>query len=375
MAGATRHLTLLKVAAIFLTYPLNELTFVSALSSPATAEASRVRLSQAFSSPSGKLTFSPELIINEPNDPTAILLQANAIQTLSERIRLGKANTAFVHGSLTALKTFTTEQEGARGNFPGPVPVIYYCGVPDSDNLQDIADAGADAVVVQVCEGRELSSPNEIGDTDDNWPKLCQAALEHGLQPIPELVIGEEAAGSFSGEAMESLVSNLMSSTSQEKPVAVLVTVNIAGGSDEGSTDKTEQLLTELPFIPKTLGKTTAILGSVCVPAGENRLHLESQRFKDAGYTGTLLRSDCVPGFRMNPDLNIVGNFWAYCIEDLKSTKSRSFSFRSKNNLDESAGTKWAKYQKGVLDSGALGDPNESYSVVDEKAGEYKGFA
>jgi hypothetical protein len=43
--------------------------------------------------------------------------------------------------------------------------------------------------------------------------------------------------------------------------------------------------------------------------------------------------------------------------------------------MEKSAATKWGNFQKSIMDSGALGDPSESYSVVDESKGEYKGFA
>lgn len=74
-------------------------------------------------------------------------------------------------------------------------------------------------------------------------------------------------------------------------------------------------------------------------------------------------------------DLEVVGQFWASCIDDLRSVKSKSFAFRSKNNLEKKAATVWSIYQSNVIESGALGDPNESYSVVDSAAGDYQGFA
>jgi hypothetical protein len=70
-----------------------------------------------------------------------------------------------------------------------------------------------------------------------------------------------------------------------------------------------------------------------------------------------------------------VGQFWAACIHDLKSTRSKSFQFQSRNNMRKSVSAEWMKYQSNVIESGALGDPNDSYSVVNEAAGEYKGFA
>jgi len=43
----------------------------------------RNRLREALQSPSGKLTLSPEIVVPQPTDPTAILLQGSQIDRLS----------------------------------------------------------------------------------------------------------------------------------------------------------------------------------------------------------------------------------------------------------------------------------------------------
>lgn len=341
-------------------HPLTLFPLVWTLSTALVVEETRARLSQAFLSPSGKLTYSPELLLPEPTDPTAILLQANAIQTLSMSIRTAKANAAFVRSSLTALQTFCAEQQSALGNFPGPVPVVYCGTAPDTD-WSAVAETGADGVLIDV--GGEIGSMEDI---DASWTSLGRAALECGLQPIPQVTIGHEAAQTWSEANVEALVSKLTDDMGSE-PVCVLLTVN--------PVDEEQQEPVALPPVPKSLGKRVPILGSVRVMAGENRISTESARFKQAGYTGALLRSECVPGFRVQLNLEIVSQFWSHCIEDLKSVRSKSFQFRSKNNMEKSALTNWANYQKGVIESGALGDPEDSYSIVDSTAGEYKGFA
>lgn len=267
---------------------------------------------------------------------------------------------------MTALQTFANEQEAARGNFPGPVPLVYCCGNDlTAETIQGIADAGVDGVTIPVCGGKQVSSPEEIA-ADTAWQEFCQTALAHGVQPIPEVTLGEETVKAWDSQAMQSLVNTLCAEVEVD-PVSMLLTVNAADDEQEEPV--------QLPTIPKELGKRIPILGSVRVIAGENRLGEESQRFKDAGFTGTFLRSDCVPGFRINLNLEAVGLFWSHCINDLKSTKSKAFSFRSKNNMEKNLATKWANYQNSVLQSGALGDPNDSYSIVDDAAGDYKGFA
>lgn len=314
---------------------------------------------QVLSSPSGKLTYAPELVIPDPKDPTAILLLTNAVQTLSERIRIAQSNAAFLDGSIAALQTFCNEQSQAAGNFPGPVPVIY-CGKETGD-FHAISEAGAKAVLVVV-------SISQIGETE--FMEQCQRAREAGLEPIPEV------SETSSDMSVESLVDSLGKAMGQPPKALVLTPKYIVKSDTEEGEQEDEALeLADLPTIPKEVSKSIPVLGSVRATAGDGRLSTEASRFKEAGFNGVFLRSDCVPGFRLNPDLEIVSTFWQAVITDLKSTKSKSFGFRSKNNMDVSAATKWGNYQQSVIDSGALGDPEDNYSVMDAAAGDYKGFA
>ena len=337
--------------------------------------ATRARFAQSFSSPAGKLTFSPELHIQEPSDPTSILLQNNAVQDLSAKIRASKANAAFLRGSITALNTFCNEQESAMGSFPGPVPVVFCL----DDDLEDvdlptIAECGAHGVMVPVCSGTALPNPSSLESLSSKWTTVCQSALEYGVQPIPEVTLNQNDVENWNEEQFTVLLDQIKDILGQD-PVTLVLTIQEGDDDDTASDDDDDDEPKPLPTFTKTLTKRVPITGSLREPAGDNRLSFASARFKEAGFTSNLLRSECFPGFDMRLDLGIVGKFWAGCITDLKSTRSKSFSFRSKNNMEKSALTNWSNYQKSVIDSGALGDPNDSYSIVDEAAGEYKGFA
>lgn len=183
--------------------------------------------------------------------------------------------------------------------------------------------------------------------------------------------------------------------------------------------DDNDTTITNTNFFAKTKPKKTKrietripILGSIQLQAGESRLQKESTYLQEKGYyTGAILRHSCLPQplqdgllatktapsisqlttgtgtagittttnkkaiMNTNNAIEFLGPFWSSCLFDLKSTKSKSFSFRSKNHMDKSIATQWGNYQKSVIDSGALGDPNESHSIVNEASGEYKGFA
>ena len=347
------------------------------LSSPSeAAQLTRARLQQAMSSPSGKLTLSPEIFIPEPSNPTAILLQGPAITQLSSNIRAkAKANVAFlVASSLGSYRNFCKEQEEARGNFPGPVPVVYCADDEDSDanlldDITEVAEAGVSGVLISINEGSEISSLDDISG-DGEWLKMCNTVLENGLQPIPEIVVSESTAATWKEENMESLVEKL-SELMGEDPVSILISINTSTSEEESETEEPSPL----PVVPKALGKRVPILASVRTGAGGGRLGGETARVKASGFTGAVLRRECVPGFPSNPSLDFSSDFWSACIGDLKSTRSKTFNFRSKNNMETNIATKWANLQSDVMDSGALGDMADSAPPgFDADAGDYQGF-
>ena len=105
------------------------------------AQTARSRLSEAFRSPSKKLTYHPELVLPEPSDPTALLLRASEVTKLSQTLRTkAKASAVFVEGTVDALSPMGKEQEDARGNFPGPLPIVYSLGADSalSDTLEQL---------------------------------------------------------------------------------------------------------------------------------------------------------------------------------------------------------------------------------------------
>ncbi|KAL3924637.1 MAG: hypothetical protein SGILL_000924 [Bacillariaceae sp.] len=341
----------------------------------------RGRLTEALSSPSGKLTLSPQIVVEDPANPTAILLQASAVQQLSETLRVkAKANCAFVtcaQTSLSSIKTFCNEQEEARGNFPGPLPVVYCQPEASSEDgesddeldLSALAEAGASGLLVTIPE--IISKADDISDGE--WKQLCQQALENGLQPIPEVTVSDATAASWGESDMEALVDKLAGVIEQD-PVSILFTIqSSAEKSDDENEEEPEPMA--LPKISRALGRRVPIIGSVSMSAGGGRLGEETQRLKAAGFTGALMRQECLPGYKNSPSLEYVSDFWAACIGDLKSVKSKSFNFQSRNFMDSSAPLEWAKYQKSVLDSGALGEPEDGPPAgLNPDAGDYQGF-
>lgn len=306
------------------------------------------RLMESLKSLSGKLTLSPEIVVVEPTDATALLLQSSAVQTLSGR--LGQANAAFLKGSTAVIQTFLTEQELARGSFPGPLPVIY-CG---SDKDED--GSNFDISELEGISGVLITTRNV---EDGDFVSKCQAVLKAGVQPVPEVMLG--SGDQLDESTVPTLVDSLVSVLGQD-PAGVLISV-------EASSEENEQETT-LPPVPKALAKKLPILASLKTPAGDNRMGAAVQEYKELGYTGAVLRSACLPP---GLELEVVGRFWSNCLSELKSTRSKTFEVHSRNAMDKSTPLEWAKYQKSIMDSGALGSAEDN-APIELGNGAYKGF-
>ena len=162
------------------------------------AQTARSRLSEAFKSPSKKMTLHPELVLPEPSDPTALLLRASEVTKLSSVIRTrAKANAVFVEGTVDALLPMAKEQEDARGNFPGPVPIVYSWKDDGSATLTSCLEQlstvdGVEGVLLPFFAGKEISSVDMYLEQMQNNPSLTEACGEIwgvGLQPIPEITL------------------------------------------------------------------------------------------------------------------------------------------------------------------------------------------
>jgi len=307
------------------------------------------------------------------------LLQSSEVVKISEKLRTtGKINTAFLSGSLSSLNSFVREQEDARGSFPGPVPVIYcaFSGLDSSDEdktLQILSEYGCSGIVTSVCSGSAISSADELKEKDESWMKK---ALDCGVQPIPEVVLNMDNA--WKVEDISSIVDVLKEKCGGEDgPISVVLTLdagNINADSEETANDL-ENMWENVPKFARSFSKKTPILGSVRVDSMDS-LTDYSAKLKSKGFTGAFLRADCVPGFRMNPDLDFVGGFWSSVISNLKSTKSKNFEFRTKTKIEKDVPMEWMNYQKDVMESGALGETSTKANVdeLNTEGGDYRGF-
>ena len=166
-------------------------------------------LPMALKKPSRTLTVCLEYE-NSGTDPPS---SASDLATLSMQLRKSQTAAIFTP-DVAALSTFVAEQETARGDFPGPCPVIY------SGNLEGIADAiraGAAAVVLRpdsasidagVVDGDALQD----ADVDVIWDvrSADDVAAALDLQELADtFLIGGEDADDIDIDVVEAIIAAL----------------------------------------------------------------------------------------------------------------------------------------------------------------------
>jgi len=291
-----------------------------------------------------------------------------------------KANGLFVEGTVDALAPLGKEQESARGNFPGPVPIIYSwtnSGNDDENNdmksrLERLSKVdGVDGILIPFCVSKGIGSfegYQESVNGNPNLTELCGEIWAAGMQPIPELVV--TTGSEWSEDEVVRLVDAVKETCGGVDPVSIVFTNEETDRQKEEADDA--QSVPEIT-IPESLSERLAFIGSIRTTAGDGRMNYAISQLSSCNFSGAFLRADCVPGYRLNPDLNVVGGFWSAALSDLKSLKSKNFSFRSKVKLEKDVPMEWYNYQKDVMDSGALG-LSGGPSGLNTAAGDYKGF-
>lgn len=89
------------------------------------------------------------------------------ISVLSMQLRKAKAAAIWTK-DVDTLECFAKEQSSAKGDFPGPVPVIYW-GVPNAGSLVRVAEGGASAVVIDYEQPLDSSVQSKLENTGIIW--------------------------------------------------------------------------------------------------------------------------------------------------------------------------------------------------------------
>eukprot|EP00567_Pseudictyota_dubia_P017133 CAMPEP_0197438790 /NCGR_PEP_ID=MMETSP1175-20131217/5686_1 /TAXON_ID=1003142 /ORGANISM="Triceratium dubium, Strain CCMP147" /LENGTH=270 /DNA_ID=CAMNT_0042968587 /DNA_START=211 /DNA_END=1023 /DNA_ORIENTATION=+ len=192
------------------------------------------------------------------------------LETLSMQIRKLKA-AALWTSDPGKVSIFTSEQESAIGNFPGPCPVVFDGAL---DQIENAVSAGASAVVI---DAGSLGSGKEEYESEVVWRVSSAEDAERVISAIGDNV---------------------------EKS-CFLVECN--------TMDKTTETLAALP-------KAAAAIASVDAMQPEDEEVTAARLFKKFGCASILVRGACVGD---DEDVDYTG----YIVEELTSKKSSEFNF------------------------------------------------
>ena len=256
-------------------FVVNEAPGVSStrLFSSATTVGTAPVLKSLLKKPSKVLTIGVEY---SPQQSEDVVEDEGSLEVLSMKLRQ-QAKVAFiVCSNLSTLKLLSKEQETAKGNFPGPVPIV--CDGEFSVN--DLSEAGAAAVVIDAGSAEALF--------------LAESASSVGLETIWKVSTVEEAK-------------QVLESTNELADVFLL---NI----QEDSTAAILEIIEALP-------KSSMSIATLYDPMQQDGAEIEKgKEFKSMGCASVFVKQACV-GDKEDID------YASFLVSGLTSKASKEFKF------------------------------------------------
>jgi len=229
-------------------------------------------LKSLLKKPSKVLTVGVEYSPEESGDNG----EEGSLEILSMKLRQ-QAKVSFIGCSdIASIKQYSAEQETARGNFPGPVPIIFLGDNIASDSLSELSEAGASAVVVDAGSDETVS--------------VAESASSTGLETIWKVSTVEQAQ-------------QVLESTNDRADVFLL---------DDPSV---------ISQITQTLPKSSLSIAVVHDPMQEDGAEIETGKtFKSMGCASVLVKKACVGD---NEDID----YASFLVSGLTSKASSEFKF------------------------------------------------
>ena len=140
------------------------------LFSSATTVGTAPMLKSLLKKPSKVLTVGVEY---SPNDESE---SDESLEVLSMKLRQQAKVSFILCNDISAIQQFSKEQESAKGNFPGPIPIVCDSG---ESSVEEFSEASASAMVVDAGSDEALS--------------LAESASSAGLETIWKVSTAEEA--------------------------------------------------------------------------------------------------------------------------------------------------------------------------------------
>ena len=157
----------------FVTNPTQDISGISSatrLFSSATTVGTAPMLKSLLKKPSKVLTVGVEYSPQEESESD------ESLEVLSMKLRQQAKVSFILCNDLSAIQQFSKEQESAKGNFPGPIPIVCDSG---ESSVEEFSEAGASAIVVAAGSAEALS--------------LAESASSAGLETIWKVSTAEEA--------------------------------------------------------------------------------------------------------------------------------------------------------------------------------------
>ena len=261
-------------------FTMNPSTKAKAVASPthlfssATTCGTAPVLKSLLKKPTKVLTIGVEYSSEEPEDQ-----EGGSLELLSMKLRSQAKVSFIVCSDLPTIKELSAEQESARGNFPGPVPIVF----EGSALSEDVSGAGASAVVVDAAA--------------DDAVSVAEAASSAGLETVWKVSTAEQTK-------------QVLESTDELADVFLL---DVRSDDDDG--------VAMVSRIIEALPKSSMSIATLHDPMQEDGAEIETgKEFKSMGCASVFVRKACV-GDKEDID------YASFVVGGLTSKASKEFKF------------------------------------------------
>ena len=218
------------------------------------------QLKTALKKPSKVLTVGVEYVHND---------EAEENEILSMQLRKSKVSSIWC-SNIDDVSNFAKEQETAKGNFPGPCPVIYDAKIESNDDIQSAVTAGATAITV---DANTIETITSIWNEEVPLEIIWKIANAQDVEKVSEVTGGDlaDAAILIQGD----LASGDIEAISSALPKSSLLIASIDPMQSDGNEVSQGKQL-------KTLGVASILVNEACVGDAED---MEYSRFLVEGLT------------------------------------------------------------------------------------------
>ena len=218
------------------------------------------QLKTALKKPSKVLTVGVEYVHND---------EAEENEILSMQLRKSKVSSIWC-SNIDDVSNFAKEQETAKGNFPGPCPVIYDAKIESNDDIQSAVTAGATAITV---DANTIETITSIWNEEVPLEIIWKIANAQDVEKVSEVTGGDLADAAFLIRG--DMASDDIEAISSALPKSSLLIASVDPMQSDGNEVSQGKQL-------KALGVASILVNEACVGDAED---MEYSRFLVEGLT------------------------------------------------------------------------------------------